>query len=93
MRLVSDDAWAIMNIWIEARGEPYEGRVAVGRVMRNRMRLKFFSDGTVSNTVLYPYQFSGWNSSGHGRDGAAKLVFDRLPERGHVPSDRAAEEA
>lgn len=61
MRLITEDALAIVTIWQEARGEPYEGKLAVGEVIRNRMKRNYFSNGTVSGTVLRDYQFSGWN--------------------------------
>lgn len=56
-----DDAiLAAVCIADEAAGQPYEGKVAVGRVIRNRMALKYASDGTVAGTVLRPLQFSGF---------------------------------
>jgi N-acetylmuramoyl-L-alanine amidase len=65
MRLIHDDALAIATIWQEARGEPYEGKLAVAAVIRNRMKKKYTSDGTVEGTVLADYQFSGWNTDPH----------------------------
>ena len=62
MRLVSDTALAVLTIWQEARGEPWEGKVAVAEVIRNRMKEKYSSDGTVAGTVAKPWQFSGWRS-------------------------------
>ena len=47
-------------IWTEARGQPYEGQVAVARVIANRMAKGYFSDGTVSGTVLRYDQFSAF---------------------------------
>lgn len=47
-------------VWTEARGEPYEGKAAVARVIFNRMHAKWFSDGTVPGTVLAKDQFSGF---------------------------------
>ena len=76
MLLIADDLWAILTIWQEARGESYEGKLAVARVIRNRMRLKYASDGTAAGTVLLPYQFSGWNSKGGDRLHAAKINSD-----------------
>jgi spore germination cell wall hydrolase CwlJ-like protein len=58
MRLIQEDIWGIMNIFAEARGEPFEGQVAVGNVVRERMRLKYASDGTVVGTIWKPKQFS-----------------------------------
>lgn len=67
MRMISDDALAVVTIMQEAAGEPYKGKVAVAEVIRNRMREKYASDGTVAGTVLRPYQFSGWNTKDPGR--------------------------
>lgn len=60
MRLIPDDKLAILTIAQEALGEPFEGKLAVAEVIRNRMAKKYQSDGTVEGTVLKPYQFSGW---------------------------------
>jgi spore germination cell wall hydrolase CwlJ-like protein len=73
MRLVSDTALAAITIWQEARGEPYEGKLAVAEVIRNRMRAHYASDGTVAGTVLRPRQFSGWNSDDLNRVPSLKL--------------------
>jgi spore germination cell wall hydrolase CwlJ-like protein len=62
MKLINPDALGILTIWQEARGEPYEGKVAVGEVIRNRMARCYSSDGTVAGTIGKPYQFSGWNT-------------------------------
>jgi N-acetylmuramoyl-L-alanine amidase len=79
MRILSDDNLAAMNAWIEARGESFEGLVAVCEVMRNRMRqVKWDKDGdksaSVAEVVLAPYQFSGWNTKDPNRLKA--LVLD-----------------
>lgn len=47
-----------LNIYEEAAGESDEGKAAVARIVRNRMRAKFFSDGTIQGTVLAKDQFS-----------------------------------
>ena len=75
-RLVSEEALAVITIWQEARNEPYEGLVAVGEVIRNRMRLKYSSDGTVSGTVLRPMQFSGWNAKDPSRIKSLRIDDD-----------------
>lgn len=62
MRLVPDDAWAVITIWHEAQSEPYLGKVAVAEVILRRTKRKFMSDGTVAGTCLWPMQFSGWNA-------------------------------
>ena len=67
MRLVSEDTLAVITIWMESRGEPWEGKLAVAEVIRNRMRQKYSSDGTVSGTVLRAFQFSGFNTQDPNR--------------------------
>ena len=42
----------------EARNQPYQGKVAVAQVVRNRMDAK---DMTVAQVVLAPWQFSSFN--------------------------------
>lgn len=58
---LSDDALAVITIWGEARGEPPEGKAAVASVIKNRMKNRHQSDGTVRGTVLKPKQFSMFN--------------------------------
>lgn len=67
MRLISEEALAVVTIMQEAEGEPYLGKLAVAEVIRNRMNKLYASDGTVSGTVLRPLQFSGWNAKDPGR--------------------------
>lgn len=73
MRFVSERAWAVMTIWQEARGEIFDGKVAVGEVIVTRMTKRYSSDGTVEGTVLRPLQFSGWNTKDPNRISAARL--------------------
>lgn len=47
--------------------------MAVAEVIRNRMALKYASDGTAEGTVLRPYQFSGWNTKDPNRIACAKV--------------------
>ena len=75
-RVVPDDVWGILCIFAEARSEPYEGQVAVGNVIRNRTKRKFFSQGTVVSTVTHAYQFS-WLNTG---DAQRTRVFSALWE-------------
>jgi spore germination cell wall hydrolase CwlJ-like protein len=64
-----DDATLLaLCVWDEAAGEMHEGKVAVAKVVYNRMALHYQSDGTVQGTVLAPNQFSGfWFSMFNGR--------------------------
>jgi spore germination cell wall hydrolase CwlJ-like protein len=61
VRLISDDALAIVTVWTEAEGEPYEAKLGVCEAIRNRARLKVLSDGTIVGTVAKRYQFSAFN--------------------------------
>ena len=61
MKLISPDALAAATIWTEAQGESYIGKIAVGEVIRERMRRRYSSDGTVAGTVARRYQFSAAN--------------------------------
>lgn len=61
MKLFLSDNLATANIWAEARGELFEGKCAVGEVMRNRIKTKYFSNGTLSDTIFRADQFSGFN--------------------------------
>ena len=78
-RYITDDALAIVTLWMEARGQPFEGKRAVAEVIRNRMRLRYMSDGTVAGTVLRAQQFSCWNSSDPQRIKGAQ-IDDSHPE-------------
>lgn len=61
MKIINPNSLAIITIWTEAQGEPYEGKLGVGEVIRNRMLRNYSSDGTVAGTVARRYQFSAWN--------------------------------
>lgn len=56
----SDAELLALCVWDEARGEIPDGRAAVARVVLNRMKARFESDGTVAGTVLAWHQFSGF---------------------------------
>lgn len=77
-RLIDDDTWAVLTIYGEARGEPAEGKIGVAEVILNRMHRLFFSDGTVTDTVLRGYQFSTFNTGDPNRLAGARMD-DRDP--------------
>ena len=56
------DARQIVGITIdlEARGEPIEGKIGVGCVLRNRVRTRYRGDSYLA-VCLAPKQFSAWN--------------------------------
>lgn len=56
------------TVYGEARGEPYDGQVAVANVIINRFRSgKWFASSTISGTCLKPAQFSCWNTDDPNR--------------------------
>ena len=73
MRLIPDELWGALTVWMEARGEPFDGKVAVARVIRNRMAQHWYGRGDVIDIVLQPMQFSCWNSGDPNRRVAARL--------------------
>lgn len=76
MRLVPDSAWGVMTVWSESRSESFAGMVAVGEVVWRRTVMGIFSKGTVASTVLWPYQFSCWNTKDANRLLVATLDTD-----------------
>ena len=59
--LIPSTCLAVATLIGEAGGEPHEGKVGVAIVLRNRMKLRYASDGTVAGTVLRSKQFSMYN--------------------------------
>lgn len=55
---MTDDQLNALNAFEEAAGEPDDGVAAIFRIVGNRQRARFFSDGTVPGTVLRFDQFS-----------------------------------
>ncbi len=52
------------TVYGEARGETFEGQVAVARVIVNRWKSgKWFAGGSIASTAVMPQQFSCWNPS------------------------------
>ena len=67
MRLFQPDHLGVAVVYGESRGEPFEGKVAVGEVVRNRTKAKYFSNGDIASTVFWPKQFSSMNDDNHWR--------------------------
>ena len=55
------------TLWGECRGEPFEGQVAVGYVIRNRALQGGWWGSTIGEVCLKPYQFSCWNNDDPNR--------------------------
>lgn len=77
--LISPDQWGTTTVVQEALSEPYDGKLGVAEVVRNRMTRRYSSDGTVAGTVLRASQFSGWNSKD-----PALLMSARADESTHA---------
>ena len=56
------------TIKAEAEGEPYEGKVAVGAVIYNRVRSPGWWGTTVIDVCLTSKQFSAWNDDNPRRN-------------------------
>lgn len=61
VRVIPEVTLASLNIWMETEGEPWEGKCAVGEVMRERVKSGRFGK-SLTHVILAPYQFSGWNT-------------------------------
>lgn len=61
------------TIWGEARGEAFDGRVAVAWVIINRTRIGRYGDAP-SEVCLRPKQFSCWNEGDPNRDKMLKIT-------------------
>lgn len=59
IRIIEQSTWLAINIYHEARGEPLEGKIAVGHVTLNRLRKERKS---VKEVILRPFQFSWANN-------------------------------
>ena len=59
---LSDHQVLALTMWAEARGEAVEGRIAVGCVVRERVRDPRWPD-TYREVCLQTWQFSCWNTS------------------------------
>lgn len=77
-------------IYWEARGEPDEGKLAVGQVVLNRVASDLFPD-TIEEVIAQKGQFSPWGCEGYDAAElpedcleAARMVLDGL---GELPAD------
>ena len=52
---------AARTVWGEARGEDYNGKLAVASVIRNRVNNPGWWGHSLRGVCLKPYQFSCWN--------------------------------
>ena len=82
---LSDDAILALTIYGEARGEPIEGQIAVGCVIRNRLKdAKARYGKTYREVALKRLQFSCWNPDDADPNfrkvlEAAQVLLDKKP--------------
>lgn len=68
---------AARTVWMEARGEPPEGRHAVAHAILNRhLAGRWYSGATLVECCLLPAQFSCWNTTDSNRREMARLSDD-----------------
>lgn len=75
------------TIWGEARGEHFEGKVAVGHVVLNRAKAQHRRETTIAGVATEPFQFSCWNPDDPNRN---KLEEVSLNDRFFRASLKAA---
>lgn len=65
-------ALLVINLWRESRGEPFEGKLAVANVIRNRVNSSKFKQWGLGwdGVILHPFQFSSFNKPQKDKDGA-----------------------
>lgn len=79
MQTLSDRDVLALTIWGEARGEPIEGKLAVGCVIRERLRQGRWGR-TYTEVCRAPKQFSCWNS---GSDNNHRALMERVDQIAH----------
>jgi spore germination cell wall hydrolase CwlJ-like protein len=73
---IDPNVLAALCIFAEARNQPFNGQIAVGNVLRNRMRRRYSSDGTVAGTVFRAWQFSWTNTDDPQRTRVMRCYAD-----------------
>ncbi len=87
-RVISDHIWGALTVWMEARNQSWDGQICCAEVIKERSvafnlsdkirqcMYGFKADGTISTAVLWPLQFSCWNTKDPNRLKAALLSFE-----------------
>jgi hypothetical protein len=63
IKLTFDGLFASATIYMLTRDNSDDVKYLMAKLIKDRMKSEFFSDGTVVGTVLYPYQFSCWGNT------------------------------
>lgn len=75
-----------LTIYGEARGESVEGKIAVGNVVRNRLKTHRWGL-TYERVCLAPMQFSCWTPKGGAKNADSLQALARAIMAGAMPSD------
>lgn len=73
IQIITDEQWLCATVYQEARGEPYEGKLAVAYVVLNRCKERRQS---IPDVVLAKWQFSAWNTDSPTRMTLDTINFD-----------------
>lgn len=85
---MKDEDLLALNVYEESALEIPDGKAAVARVVKNRMALKFMSDGTMEGTVLAKDQFSwAWFDFKQGK--YTRVAWD-LEGAQHIAAEKLA---
>ena len=82
----------LLTLWGEGRGEPIEGRIAIGCVIRNRVRWGKWGE-SYARVCLAPYQFSCWRSEGGRANHEALLAMAKALADGLEITDQILRES
>ncbi len=74
-----------LTLYGEGRGEPVEGQVGIGSVIRNRVQSTYRGAKSYSDVCLAPLQFSCWNE--HDPNRAKLLELSGMLLAGLIPPD------
>lgn len=87
---MSDHTAVALTMWAEGRSEPIQGLIAVGCVIRNRLRryLDFEAEAPTYRAVcLAPKQFSCWIPAGGASNYATVMTLLRLMQTGQYAGE------
>lgn len=65
---MTDEETVARTVWGEARGEPFNGKIAIAWVIRNRAAKGGWWGDTYQTVCLKPWQFSCWNANDPNRE-------------------------
>lgn len=74
VQVLSDELLAVLTIYMEARGEPFSGKVGVAEVLLNRVASKHGGATSIGEVVFAPFQFSCWNTDSPTRKAIVRLL-------------------